>query len=194
MFAIDGFGGTLEFSPVPVEYETLYNVWIDVENKGLEEGDTYSVYIQENGGDERAIAFEDYTSDRNPAGSVDLGLPGVDLDTLFISSHNGELTAGQFLVDDFYLSNGGFNSTIPSEVGGLTATEEIIDDSTPSGGGGTPGFISGIAVASGEITISFEGNLKSSSSVTGPYEAVQGASGPDYMVNPDQAQQFYIAD
>ncbi len=136
MFAINGFQGTLEFSPVPVEYETLYNVWIDVENRGLEDGDLYSVYIQPAAGGDRTLAFEDYVSDRNPQGSVDLGLPGIDLDTLFISSHNAALLSGQFLVDDFYISNGGLNDGVPAEVGGLTTTDEIIDDTTPPGGGG----------------------------------------------------------
>jgi hypothetical protein len=195
MFAINGFQGALEFSPVPVEYETLYNVWIDVENRGLEEGDLYSVFIQDAAGGDRTEAFEDFVSDRNPQGSVDLGLPGLDLDTLFISSHNAALLTGQFLVDDFYISNGGFNDSVPAEVGGLTVTDEIVDDSLPTGGGaGIQGEITGISIADGSVTIEYTGTLKSSSSVTGPYENVDGASGPAYSVNPDQAQQFYIAE
>ena len=194
MYAINGFGGTLDWTGSTVDYDTTYNVWLDVDNRNLEDGDQFTMYFQEATGGDRTEAFKDYISDRNPAGSVDLVLPGPDLDTLFVTSHSAALVAGQFLVDDFYISSGAFNESVPSEIGSLTVTEEIIDDSTPPGGGGEPGEITGISIADGSVTIEYTGTLKSSNSVTGPYVNVNGASGPAYTVNPDQAQQFYIAE
>jgi hypothetical protein len=58
----------------------------------------------------------------------------------------------------------------------------------PDGGG-----ISSIGLADGSVRIEFEGTLKSSSSVTGPYSAVEGASSP-YSVAPEGAATFYIAE
>ena len=106
-----------------VDYDEVYNVWMHVDNRSLEDGDKFTVFIQQVGG-ERVEAFKDYTSDRNPAGSVDLGLPGPDLDTLFVSSHNGSLVPGQFMVDDFYISRGGFNDTEPHAPGAVTVIPE----------------------------------------------------------------------
>jgi hypothetical protein len=55
--------------------------------------------------------------------------------------------------------------------------------------------ISGIAVVDGGVTISFEGVLKSSTTVNGSYAPVAGASAPSYTVNPDVAEtMFFIAE
>ena len=56
-----------------VDYDEVYNVWMHVDNRSVEDGDKFTVFIQQVGG-ERVEAFKDYTSDRNPAGSADLGL------------------------------------------------------------------------------------------------------------------------
>jgi hypothetical protein len=192
MYAIDGFGGALDWTGSTVDYETIYDVWLDVENNNLEDGDKFTMYFREAGDDgDRTEAFAGYTADRN-SGDTALGVVGVDLDTLFISSHSGSVVAGQILVDDFYISNGDYNDSVPAALGSLTVTDEIIDDTPvvePE-----PGAITGIAISGNEVTIEYTGTLKSSNSVTGPYEAVAGASGPSYTVNADQAQQFYIAD
>jgi len=196
MYAIDGFQGSLDWTGSTVDYETIYDVWLDVENNNLEDGDKFTMYFREAGDDgDRTEAFAGYTSDRNPAGSTDLGLPGPDLDTLFISSHSGAVVAGQILVDDFYISNGGFQDSVPNQLGGLVETDLRTDDIDNFGVVEVPpGEITGIAISGNEVTIEYTGTLKSSNSVTGPYEAVAGASGPSYTVNADQAQQFYIAD
>ena len=90
IYAIDGFQGAAEWSGTTVDYDEVYNVWMHVDNRSVEDGDKFTVFIQQ-------VAVSRWrpsrtTSDRNPAeGSVDLGLPGPDLDTLFVSSHNGSL-------------------------------------------------------------------------------------------------------
>ena len=63
---------------------------------------------------------------------------------------------------------------------------------TPGNGGGS-GQVNSIRIADGNVVIEFEGNLKSSASVTGPFAPVAGASSP-YSVAPDQSAQFYIAE
>ena len=63
---------------------------------------------------------------------------------------------------------------------------------TPGNAGGS-GQVNSIRIADGNVVIEFEGNLKSSASVTGPFAPVAGASSP-YSVAPDQSAQFYIAE
>jgi hypothetical protein len=59
----------------------------------------------------------------------------------------------------------------------------------PVGGGG----ITSVALQDGQVVIEFEGTLQSADSVTGPYNAVAGATSP-YSVAPTKASEFYIAD
>ncbi|MDA7505831.1 PA14 domain-containing protein, partial [Verrucomicrobia bacterium] len=148
------YGGTLDWTGKSVDYETTYNVWLDVDNRNLDDGDKFTMYFQKASGGDREEGFKDYISDRNPAGSVDLGLPGPDLDTIFVSSHNNGIQQGQFLIDDIYISKGSFNDGIPTEIGGLNATDEITDDSTPPGGGGTgePAAVAMVASSDGALS------------------------------------------
>jgi len=154
LLSIDGYGGTLDWTGKSVDYETTYNVWLDVDNRNLDDGDKFTMYFQKASGGDREEGFKDYISDRNPAGSVDLGLPGPDLDTIFVSSHNNGIQEGQFLIDDIYISKGSFNDGIPTEIGALKATDEIIDDSTPPGGGGTGEPAAAAMVASSDGALS----------------------------------------
>ncbi len=56
-----------------------------------------------------------------------------------------------------------------------------------------PGAIQSVALSDGNLVIEFTGTLKSSASVTGPYEDVAGATSP-FTVAPDQAAAFFIAE
>ena len=47
--------------------------------------------------------------------------------------------------------------------------------------------------ADGQLVIEFSGELKQASSVSGPFSAVEGSESP-YIVSPDQASQFFIAE
>ena len=154
LLSIDGYGGTLDWTGKSVDYETTYNVWLDIDNRNLDDGDKFTMYFQKASGGDREEGFKDYISDRNPAGSVDLGLPGPDLDTIFVSSHNNGIQQGQFLIDDIYISKGSFNDGIPTEIGGVNATDEITDDSTPPGGGGTGEPAAAAMVASSDGALS----------------------------------------
>jgi hypothetical protein len=59
--------------------------------------------------------------------------------------------------------------------------------------GGSGGGINGVSLTDGMLTIEFSGTLKSAGAVTGPFNAVDGASSP-YTVAADQAAQFFIAE
>ena len=64
---------------------------------------------------------------------------------------------------------------------------------TPGPTPGGDGQVNSIAIADGNVVIEFEGTLKSSATVTGPFAPVAGATSP-YSVAPDQSAQFYIAE
>jgi hypothetical protein len=59
--------------------------------------------------------------------------------------------------------------------------------------GGDAGAISSVGLTDGNVVIEYTGTLKSSESVTGPYNAVGGAASP-YSVEPTKAAEFYIAE
>ena len=61
------------------------------------------------------------------------------------------------------------------------------------GNGGDAGQVNSIVIADGNVVIEFEGILKSSPTVTGPFAPVAGAVSP-YSVAPDQSAQFYLAE
>ena len=62
-----------------------------------------------------------------------------------------------------------------------------------AGGGGGGGSIAGVSLQDGQVVIEYSGTLKSADAVTGPYNAVGGASSP-YSVAPTKAAEFYIAE
>ena len=57
----------------------------------------------------------------------------------------------------------------------------------------TGGSIASVGLSEGNVVIEYSGTLKSSESVTGPFNAVGGASSP-YSVEPTKAAEFYIAE
>ena len=111
-----GIGGALEIGSPQLEFGKIYNFWIDIENKSNAEGDVYSIYYQEEGAGARELVFENYPSDRDPAGSVDLGVALPTLTSLFFSVPTGS-GEENVLFDDFYLSADGFVDTVPVPAG-----------------------------------------------------------------------------
>ena len=132
-----------------------YRLWIDVENRafnvtdGIQNGgDLYSVYIQKDGDAARTALFENYLADRD-AVNIDpaLGAPTQHLTHLFISVPGTGQGANKVLFDDFFLSHGAYNATVPYvPVFGPTVTS-----TPPSGLGGTE--LTGVAHDLGSKTI-----------------------------------------
>ena len=169
----NGVGSSEEFSPDPLAEATTYNLWIDVDNQPVEVGDTFSVYLQPEGG-ARVAVFENYVSDRDPLGAVDLGPTQPDLDKLFVAVAQPN---NSLLFDDFYLSKSGFNATVPRAPGYTGPPTEV----TLS-----------ISLSDGQVTISWEnGTLLSAPTVNGPWTPVDGAAPPTYQVTPSEQAAFY---
>ena len=83
----------------------------------------------------------------------------------------------------------GFPTSVRAPINGLDIL--LTQNITPPGTG--EGKVNSISVQNGQVVVQFEGTLKSSDSVTGPYTTVEGASSP-YFIDPVKAAGFYIAE
>jgi len=108
-----------------LEVGEVYNVWMDVENRpfdvvdGIQNGgDLYSVHLQKDGDTTRSTLFTDFLSDRDGI-TVDAVLGGArpNLTTLlFLLDNAAAQGENTIFFDDFYLSQGDFNSAVPVSV------------------------------------------------------------------------------
>ncbi|MBM3878772.1 MAG: hypothetical protein FJ387_03495 [Verrucomicrobia bacterium] len=177
-----GVGAAVDLSGDPLETGAVYAVWIDMENVAMTSPlpeDIYTVYIQKEGAASRTELFPNYLSDRdlfNP--DPILGGASPDLDKLFVSGNN---TTESAWFDDFYLSQGGYLSTVPRAFG----------FSAPVGGAPPQMSISRLA---GQVEIIWTGGtLESAPAITGPWSAVAGAAAPPYRTAPEGAQMYFRA-
>ena len=172
--ATDGVGGSPEWVGATFEPDKTYNVWLDIDNRSVEDGDLFNIHVQEIGED-RMTVVEEYLSDRNPAGSTDLGAVAEELTTIFTVAFSGSESDGLVQFDDFYLSRPGqFLTSVPI---GVVATEFLPEEpSGPIGGTGEIDFA--YSAADGTVTVTFDGTLYRSMNVAGPYEPVAGAVSP----------------
>lgn len=116
--------------------------------------------------------------DRDPL-LVDPVLGGIapDLDKLFVAGNN---TTESAWFEDFYLSKSGYNATLPRAVG---YSEPV--------GGQTPSLAITRSGAEVEVTWS-AGALEAAPAVSGPWDAVPGATSP-YRTAPTGGALFYRA-
>ncbi len=217
VMATDGVGGAPEWINETLTEGDTYNIWLDIDNRSVEDGDLFNIHVQKVG-DERKTLVEGFTSDRNPAGSADLGAVFPQLDTLFTVAFGGSASDGLVQFDDFYLgTTGSFSESIPVAVQATEFIAEVESPITeppvvveppvveppvvippvvlPPVPGGPAGEITGVvANADGSFTISYTGTLHGSADVAGDFAPVDGATSP-FTVNPGagEAVQFYIA-
>lgn len=112
--ARNGVGSTFSFSPENLTLGQIYDVWIDIENDLVANGDKYTVYYRQQGQPERTLLFDQFITDRNPAGTPEFGLPQPNLTYLVIAAPGVGQGVGNILLDDFYLSSGNqFLATTP---------------------------------------------------------------------------------
>ena len=183
---MNGNGGSVDFASDPVlALDTVYNVWIDVKNGPFPEdqsstGDTYSIFIQKDGASQRMTVVTDYISSRGQ-GQADIGFATKDLDKLVVSALTGHSTSTNLFFDDFYLSQTGYNSTVPRAYG---FTKPVTQPA--------PGATLSIKVSGTQIEISWSGGgtLESSTSLAGGWAAVPNAVSP-YKATPDGGLRFY---
>ena len=194
--AINGVGGSLNFIAEPndaLEYGATYNVWLDVDNRTIEDGDMFNIHIQKIG-EERKTLTEDYVSDRNPAGAADLGAVQPQLDTLFTTVLTASEAGGIFRLDDFYLSNTGeFNDTVPIALGATEFLPEVESPEPPM----EPASISVSVNDEGMIMIEYTGRLHGAKQVDGPFHEIADAPNP-FLINPTAGDEpagmmFYLA-
>lgn len=174
-------GGLLDYvgnQPEPqkaFESGAVYNIWVDITNAPMGEfaSDLFTVYIQKEGGGPRTPLFSDYSSDRDFF-IVDpvLGAMTPILDKLVVMGNSATLSA---TFDDFYLSNLGYNATVPK----------------PYGVAVQPGPLSVSRVGNQLQIIWTGGTLQSSTNVTGPYVDVPANPTSPYLVAPAGERSFY---
>lgn len=168
----------IDYPPPALEGGAVYNVWIDITNAPISwsMSDTYTVYLQKEGDpNPRAVLFQDYMSDRDLF-YVDVVLGGAtpNLDKLVVLGNSGTYSA---TFDDFYLSTGGYNATVPRPYGYTGPVQA--------------GTLSVDWVGS-QLEIRWDqGVLQHSSSVTGGWEDVPGNPQSPYPVAPTGAGMFY---
>ena len=133
--AHNGVGAAYDFAADAIQPGSVYKVWMDVENRpfnvvdGVQNGgDIYSVHIQKEGDATRTTLFENYLADRD-AVNIDpaLGAPGSNLTYLYLSAIGAAQGINNVLFDDFYLSQGGFNSTTPVSASSFVPQEPPLD-------------------------------------------------------------------
>lgn len=181
--AIFGIGGSPLQGFSMIEGGTVINAWLDIRNEpaAAGTGDIFSFHIQRPGENTRTTVFQDYASDRDPAGSIDLGPALPDLDKLFVTNTSGE---NGLWFDDFYISTTGLLDTVPrgpgfSEIVGEPTVEDPSDAI--------------IALMDGEIELTWTGgNLESAPSIAGPWTVVAGATSPHRVSADGDAQYFRI--
>jgi hypothetical protein len=178
--AINGIGGAVEYGVEPLTPGRVYNVWIDVRNAPLDDPfdqlDVYSVHVQPEGG-ARSTLFADFVSDRDPA-FVDPIIGGMTplLDKLYIAGNNANASA---LFDDFYLSEGGTNATVP-RAGGFSPPYT-----------GAPAAI-GVQLIGGEVEITWTGGaLETSSTLGADWGPVPGLPTSPYRFAPAPGERFF---
>jgi len=184
----NGFSSPADFAADPiVAPRTAYNVWVDLKNGAFpadqsSTGDTYSIYVQKDGATQRTKIITDYISARDPVGAADVGFTTKDLDKLIIGGLAGHSTTTNLFFDDFYLSQSGFNSTVPRAFGFTVPVAEMAKP---------PALAIKRVGAELEITWS-GGTLESSTALTGGWTAAANAVSP-LKVKPDAGMRFYRA-
>jgi len=159
-----------------LEASVVYNVWVDITNAPIADlaSDIFSVHVQKEGGAPRTVLFQDFVSDRDLF-FVDPVLGGIlpTLDKLVVMGNSATLSA---VFDDFYLSKGAYNSTVPKPYG----------VSQPP-----PGPVS-VTWVGNQLQISWtNGTLQSAPNVTGPYVDVPGNPSSPLLVTPTGERTFY---
>ena len=186
LYARNGSGVDLEWLGRPaLDEDRVCNVWIDIKNRSVEDGDLFTIHVQKEGEERITTAARQWVSDRNPAGSSEPDAVFPDLDVLFTAAFAGSRSAGLVQFDDFYLSTtGDFNDTIPVPVQETVFLQEVDPPAED-------GAIS-INQADGVVTLEYTGTLHVGDSVTGPFAPVVGAGSPYQLTVETGAVRFFI--
>ncbi len=182
----NGNGAAVDFYDPLLDFQTVYNVWVDITNGPLiadpfSSGDTYSIYVAKEGVAQRTTVLTGYASARGP-GAADVGFATKDLNKLLLGGLNGTSTTTNLFFDDIYLSKAGFLTTVPRPFGFTTPVPPPAGDITMA-----------IARDGSQVRVTWSaGSLESALAVTGPWTAVAGAASP-YTATPSGGALYYRA-
>ena len=182
----NGVNQPLDFAGPVLAFETVYNVWVDITNgpfpaDNSSTGDTYTIYVAQEGTAAREVVLSDYTSARGQ-GAADVGFATKDLDKLILGALTGTSATTNLFFDDIYLSKSGFLTTVPRPFGFTTPVPPPAED-----------IMLEITREGAQIRITWgAGVLEFAAQVQGPWETVAGATSP-YTATPSAAAQFYRA-
>ncbi len=187
----NGWTNPLESFEPALQQLTPYNIWVDIKNGpftqdtsatpavNLDTGDTYSIHVQKDGGGARTTIINNYPASRNPIGAADIGFTTPLLTRLIVGAPSGHSTTANLYFDDIYLSQSGYNSSVPRVFGFTTPIPSELPKLN-------------ISVVGGTLEIGWSsGTLQSSSSVNGPWEPVAGAKAPSHRPAISEAAQFF---
>lgn len=127
LLARDGIGAAFTPSGFNMEFGVVYNLWFDIENRPVAEGDIYSVYIQAEGDTERTLLFDGFLADRSPEVDPFFGPPLPELRSLFFTFFETGQGTDFLLFDDMFISMGAFNETIPIAASSFEFVEPSLD-------------------------------------------------------------------
>ena len=144
----NGNGGAYEPSAFSIQPQVMYNVWIDVRNDSITDGDLVSIYVSKDGDSTRTTLFKDYRSDRNPTPPESdlIGYPTrPDLQVLTVG---GNTANSVVYFDDFYISKSGYLTSVPRVSGVTTPLVETVVAQAPT--------ITAVKAAGGNFTFNIE--------------------------------------
>ncbi|MGH7973183.1 MAG: LamG-like jellyroll fold domain-containing protein, partial [Limisphaerales bacterium] len=179
--ARNGIGAAIDYTVGPLS-PGVYDVWIDITNEPMADPltgflpDTFSVFLQADGGPARTNAFANYSSDRDPNYvDVILGSMQPDLDKLVVAGNSASDSAS---FDDFYLSPGAYNPTVPIPFAGNVTTLPPLQ----------------ITASAGSVRIQWSaGVLQQAPSATGPWVDVPGNPASPFSTTAAGTQMFFRA-
>jgi hypothetical protein len=125
----NGNGSAIDVASFTLDAQTPYNLWIDMRNDSIAEGDLFTVSIAKEGDSTRTELFKDYRSDRNPNDTTLLGPTTPNLDMVIIAANTA---SSKLYFDDFYLTKSGYATTLPRAYGFTTPFTATVEISTPT--------------------------------------------------------------
>lgn len=179
--ARNGIGAVIDYTAGPLS-PGVYDVWIDITNQPMADplagfqSDTFSVFLQADGGPARTNVFNNYLSDRDPAYvDVILGSMQPQLDKLVVAGNSASDSAS---FDDFYLSHGAYNSSVPVPLAGNVTTLPPLQ----------------ITTSAGSVQIHWNaGVLQQAPAATGPWTDIPGNPASPFSTAAAGTQLFFRA-
>lgn len=174
--------------PRKLEYQQVYNVWMDVTNGVFttnDTGDSFSIWVQRVGSNTRTPIASNYTTDRDIEPDF-LGATLTNLTQLAVGNDGG--SSATVYVDDLFISKSGYNSTVPVPWAGPTPPALAVPTFTPT-------IIPATEFTPMQIQFDWSaGALMSAPTITGPWTVVADSFGFSYLwtIDPADPQRFFV--